>query len=238
MAARNMKKIVDIWYMLSYKLENHYLVQISLHNWLWALVIVPSVLAAFRRLSWWYVIPLSAIGIGMWIGTQVARQKGYMHFVSGSLDLDTTWESPIVVDEKVAVWVCGNFAVGEGTRLMLNEPAFYTFVKTREHILMAHLKRTRFLLLARSRQIEAGWWYVFFKPEHVVAVQTGHVASGFKSHPALALTLRPNENASTATVYVVCEKTGTLKRILDDLKRDQVHAASSASQSRFSSTIS
>ncbi len=214
-----MKKFVDVWYALSYKLENHYLAQISLRNWLWAWVIVPAVLAAFRRLSWWYVIPFSAVGVGAWIGTQVARQKGYLRFVPGPLNPGADGK-PIVVDEKVTVRVCGDFAVGDGKRYMLNEKAFYTFVKTREHVLMAHLERTRFMLLGRSRQIEAGWWYVFFKPAHVVAVQTGHIADGLKAHPALALTLHLDGNALPATVYLVGEETGTLGRILDDLKRD------------------
>ncbi|MBN1937745.1 MAG: hypothetical protein JW934_24010 [Anaerolineae bacterium] len=212
-----MKKLVDVWYALSYRLENHYLGQISLRNWLWAWVIVPPVLAVFKQLAWWYAVPLSAIGIALWTGTQVAQRKGYLHFAPGPVDLESSLQQSIAVDEKVAVRVCGNFAVGNCKRLMLNEPAFYTFVKTREHILMAHLKRTRFLLLARSRQIEAGWWYVFFKPEQIVSVQTGYIASGFRSYPGLALTFRPAENASTATVYVVCEERDAFKRILDDL---------------------
>jgi len=215
-----MSKIFDIWYMLSYKLENHYLGPISLRNWLWAWVLVPPALAVAGRLSWWGVLPLSLGGMVLWIGSEVAKRHRYLRFTPTRIALDAVSQSPIVVDELVPVWASGEFAVGDGRRLMLNEPAFYTFVRTREHILMVHLKRTRFLLLARSRQIEVGWWYVFFKPERLLSVQPGRIANGLRAYLGLALTWYPEGCSSATTVYVGCDQAHTLKRILDDLRRD------------------
>jgi hypothetical protein len=69
------------WFLhLCYKLESHYVSQISIKNWIWAWVVVPWGVALFRRLSWWYAIPLSLAGLLLWTGIMVTRRKGDLLF--------------------------------------------------------------------------------------------------------------------------------------------------------------
>lgn len=221
-----MNKIAGIWYALSYKLGTHYLGGISLHNWLWGVVVILLTLAVVGRVSWWWAVAGVLVSLALWGGGELARHRRFVHFVPGSLELEGVTQQPIVVDEHVPVRASGEFAVGDGKRLMLNEPAIYTFVRTREHVLMVHLKRTRFLLFARSNPSEVGWWYAFFKPEHLIGVQSGRIADGLRAYPCLALTWQAEpggvskQDGVTETVYIGSENPNTLARILDDLRRD------------------
>jgi hypothetical protein len=210
------------WFLhLCYKLESHYVSQISIKNWIWAWVVVPWGVALFRHLSWWYAIPLSLAGLLLWTGIMVTRRKGDLLFEPAPLAQNQDDKPPLRVDEQVVGWASGLFAVEGKKKYLINEAAWYSFVRTREHIVMAHIKRTRFLLLAISRRDEAGWWYVFFKPEHVRRVETGYVSRGIGTCPGLALTYWPEgERNRMETIYMAFCDVPTTLHILADLRVD------------------
>ena len=74
-------KRLAAWLMhLSYKLEQHYLLQISLKNWFWFLVAVPPLLAVFRRMAWLNAALLALLGGLALLGTEWARRSRYLIF--------------------------------------------------------------------------------------------------------------------------------------------------------------
>lgn len=206
---------------LAYKLQVHYLFQISLRNWLWALLVVPPLAALFRRLDWLPALLLSLLGVLLLLGIEAGRRLGYMQFEPGRLDLEPGPSLPVGIEQEIPCRASGHFAVGDKRRDMVNEPAALLKLRTRERVVMVRLKRTRFLLLARTAEAEAGCWYVFFTPEQVREIQTGRVHAGYKARPGLAVRYRVAEQGEGAgVVFLAFDDPTNLQRALDDLHLD------------------
>lgn len=216
-----MKRIAGLLSLWAYKLDNHSIGQIPLRNWTWAWIIVPPLLAVFRRLSWWYAIPAMSIGMAVLIGVHLIQRNNYILFEPGPLKKEGVDKPPIKVDEQVEGWASGLFAVGEKKKQILAVRAFFSFVPTREHVVMARIDRTRFLLLATSNKAEEGWWYVFFKPELIRQVETGHLFCGLGVRPTLALAYAvEGDPGKKEAVYLTFADLSTLWRVVADLRMD------------------
>jgi hypothetical protein len=219
-----MRRVIALYLHLCYKLETHYFLQVSLKNWLWAVIVAPPVLALLRRLPWPGAIAASVAGVALLAGTEWARRKHYAIFepTTGdeAADADPSL-APIQVDEQVRCRAFGLFAVGGKERYVVNEDALFSFVRTREHIVMACIRRTRFLLLATSSRKDAGWWYVFVMPERLERVQHGTLSCGLRTRPALEVHYRPEqERDRVEALYLAFEDAETRQRVRDDLRRD------------------
>ncbi len=205
----------------SYKLDNHYLGQVSLRNSLWFPIVLFPALALFKQTSWWIAALVSITGILLYAGVAIAKKRGYLIFEPSPLERVSVAQTPLKADEQIHGWASGRVAVAGNEKLVLGEKAQLLFVPTREHIVMVKLERTRFLLLARSSRGEEGWWYAFIKPKQVLKVETGRIAHGLKTRPALALTYRSGEKAGQKeTLYFACAGVAGLWRIIDDLRID------------------
>ena len=230
-----MKRAAALFMYLSYKIETHYWLQISLKNWLWLAIVGPPVLAWVRRVSWAAAISVSAAGLLLLAGTVWARRRQYVIFEPDEPAAHDAGQhlAPLQVDEQVRCWAFGCFAVQGKTRYVINGDAQMSFVRTREHIVMAYIRRTRFLLLATALKKQVGWWYAFVRPDRLEKVQTGALAYGLKVEPALNVRYRPEqEPAHVQELYLVFEDAEARQRVLDDLCRDLVE------QVRYSSTPS
>jgi hypothetical protein len=228
-----MKRVAALLLYLYYKLEVHYVMQISLKNWLWLLVALPPVLAFLRYLSWPIAVFLSLVGLLSLAGAAWAKRSRYLVFEPAQIsDGDPTLPSSpataraamraaMRVDEPVRCWAYGSFAVEGKQRAIVNELAQVSFVRTREHIVMAYVRRTRFLLMAGSAKGEVGWWYAFFMPDLVREVQPGYVSCGFRTRPGLKLGYESKgELGQVKEVYLVFEDPGAMLRMVDNLRRD------------------
>jgi hypothetical protein len=216
-----LKAIVGLLLYWGYKVRHHYLLRISLRNWLWALLVVPPGVAFLRRMSWLTAILLSLLAVLLLVGIEWTRRQGHLVFQPASLDLSTASLTPIAIDEQVPCRASGPFAVSDRRRYMVNEQAWASHVRTREHIVMVYQRRTRFLLLARSLTTDVGYWYAFFFPEHVQRVETGYVVCGIRSRPGLAIRyVSQEERGQAKTVYLQFDNVDALRRVLDDLRVD------------------
>jgi hypothetical protein len=214
---------------LGYRVQNHYLFDISLRDWLWVMMAAPLAVAALRYLSWWAAVPISLLGALLLLGTVWARRKGFFVFQPAQVDAGNPDRLPLRVDEAIACKACGTFAVGGKHRYLVNEDALLSYVHTREHILMAVVKRTRFLLLARSHHKDVGCWYVFFMPDRVRQITQGYLACGGRTRPGLALGYRPDDQPDREeTVYVAFDDPHSMARTIADLRADAAESASVA----------
>jgi hypothetical protein len=214
----SMKRITALLVNFCYKLQHHYVMQISLRNWLWFLIVVPPVVAILGRLSWIRAILLFLLGGLMLLGVEWARQKRYLVFEPTALEQDAVVPVLIQPDEQIAGRVSGLFAVGGKQRYVVNGIAQLSYVRTREHIVMTYIKQTRFLLLARSVKQDVGWWYVFFHPSHVQRVETGYVWCGARARPGLALSYLPEgQPGQDATIYMAFADVGAVWRVIANL---------------------
>jgi len=213
-----MKLALGLWLRLSYLIEHHYFLRISLRSWLWAAVLFPLGAAAIGRMSWSPATAISVLALLLWLLSEGARYRGYVVFAPDLEGAIPSSPPPLAVDEPLACRSSGTFAVGGTERTMLNEPARVFYVRTREHIVQVRLRPTRFLLLAPSLPGEEGYWYVFFQPPSVEQVQAGHVQRGLRWDPALSIAYRSQEkDGQRETVYLAFSDLASLHRVLGEL---------------------
>jgi hypothetical protein len=216
------KRAAALFMYLSYKLETHYWFQVSLKNWLWAAIVGAPALALVRQISWPVAALASAIGASLLAGTGWARRRQYVIFYEepATPGADRHLE-PVQVDEQIRCRAFGLFAVGGKERYMVDQDALVSFVRTREHIVMAYVRRTRFLLLAASPKGDVGWWYVFVTPDRLHQVRLGTLCYGLRTEAALSVRYRPEqEPEAVQEFYLAFEDLEARQRVLDDLRRD------------------
>jgi hypothetical protein len=128
------------------------------------------------------------------------------------------------VDQRLRCWVSGFLGVEGKGRALAGERAAISYVRTREHIVMAQVRRTRFLLLAPVPKADVGYWYAFFHPRTLQSVRPGTLYCGFSVRPGLALDYRDEENRRVQ-LYLGFEGPDARQRVLDNLRRDVTQGA-------------
>jgi hypothetical protein len=243
------KTLLAAWRLLCYKLTTHRFLSITLKRWIWALVILPPLVAWIGRLSWTWAISLSVLGAASLVGAELARHKQYILFSATPQDTEpmrlqtsdamqapqTTRQAQanaqapsdapkapdaLDVDEPLLCWTSGLLGVEGKTRALAGERASVSFVRTREHIVMAQVRRTRFLLLAPVSKIDVGYWYAFFYPRQVQSIRLGTLYCGFSLRPGLELCYTDQETKQSVQLYLGFRDRDARQRLLDNLRRD------------------
>jgi hypothetical protein len=119
----------------------------------------------------------------------------------------------------VPVRASGRFSVEGKTQTYLDLGADFQTVETREHIVLARVHPSQFLLLGHWPEYELGWWYAFIKPTTIVALRVGHLHFGLRPRPAIQVVSAPDEETQEIT-YLTAADLQTLKRIWSDLVQD------------------
>jgi hypothetical protein len=224
------KTLLAAWRLLCYKLTYHRFLSISLKNWLWVWVVVPPLAAVVGKLAWAWAVLISLVAAAALAGAESARRGHYVLFTAaepraGAGDpsaLDSAPPDPAVlqVDEPLLCWASGRLGVEGKARALAGERASISFVRTREHVVMAQVRRTRFLLFAPVSKADVGYWYAFFHPGHVHLVRPGILYCGFTARPALELHFAGEEAGQSVQLYLAFEDDGAQQRVLADLQRD------------------
>jgi len=134
-------------------------------------------------------------------------------------------EVPIKADEPLRCWASGRLSVEGKTRALAGERASISFVRTREHIVMAQVRRTRFLLLAPVSKADVGYWYAFFYTSQVQSVRQGTLYCGFSVRPGIELRYAGEEAGQSMQLVLAFEDFYARQRLLDDLRQDVDQAA-------------
>jgi hypothetical protein len=121
---------------------------------------------------------------------------------------------------KVRVRATGYFEVSGMRRYFVETPAEYTTFETREHCVMTRVPLSRFLLLARSSPVEVGWWYTFFQPAMIRAMQKGWLYFGLRPRPAVCLQIALPDNSREETLHLSFDDEAARGLVLADLRRD------------------
>jgi hypothetical protein len=104
----------------------------------------------------------------------------------------------------------------------VEEEAQYQTFQTRERVIMVKIAQTRFLWLIQSPEGEIGWWYTFFTPNLIRAVETGRLHFGRKTRPALRLTYQPDGSEIPQILHLTFDTVDIRRPILADLEADQI----------------
>jgi hypothetical protein len=223
-------------YQFVYSLERHRLFSVRLRYWL---VFSCFILPAAVWLNLWKTGPVAAVlvtlaALSLLAATWWAGRRRYVRFVEHGHNLGATPRpgedgmnrepgqglSTLPAMGKVRVRATGYFEVSGMRRYFVETPAEYTTFETREHCVMTRVPLSRFLLLARSSPVEVGWWYTFFQPAMIRAMQKGWLYFGLRPRPAVCLQIALPDNSREETLHLSFDDEAARGLVLADLRRD------------------
>lgn len=156
------------------------------------------------------VIALLTLGLMLW-----GKSTGGPIFRAGALPLERRdAHTPLRGLDHLDVRATGRLSVEGKERFFADLEAIYHTFETREHVVMAYVPQTRFLL-AHSRREQVGMWYAFFKPEQIMDVECGRAEFGARVQPALRVSYQGERHVRQ--VILAFQDEGDLQRALDDL---------------------
>lgn len=207
----------------AYRLRRHLFFSWSLARWLGTLLFV---VAAWALVRWWPNF-WPAVGAGaVWVVFVLwlvwAHRSGYLHFVplpDAAAVLDGAPLRPLRKEEKVPARASGWFTVEGADAYLVDLESDFETVGTREHIVLARLYRSRFLLLGRWPAYQIGWWYIFIMPAMIRELGVGRLHTGREPGLALRIVYAPHEE-TRQTIYLAFDDPHHLQRVWVDLVRD------------------
>ena len=217
---------------LAYRLRRHFWGGWSVGRWLGMLLLsaFAFVLVGSRFASWPLAAALGALflaytGILVW-----ARRRRYIYFTSGGLlPADPLPAAGLDRADLIPTRASGWFTVEGKRQYYVDLDADYQTVPSREHIVLARVHPSRFLLLGRWPEQDVGWWYIFFGPAMIRQVQVGYVHFG--ARPRLAVQLTYGLEVKTLeTIEMTFDSPTALKQVWADLIVDAPPSAIPAGQ--------
>jgi hypothetical protein len=172
--------------------------------------------------NFWPAVALGCLPLAYVAWLWWAERRGYVHFVplAGARSVvEGPPLPPLRKQEWVPVRASGGFTVEGAEGYFVDLDADFETVGTREHIVLARLHPSRFLLLGRWPKYQVGWWYMFFMPAMLREVQPGHLHAGRDQQLALRIAYAPDEEKQH-TLYLTFDDPQALRRVWDDLLRD------------------
>jgi len=209
---------------LASQLRHHYWGGLPLSRWLGFLLLA----GALASLVYWWPVFWPAILLAVcWLTystvlTWAARQ-GFVCFKAAARSSDLLEGAPtdaaLYPEEMIPVRASGSFAVEGRTRYYVDIEADFETVGTREHIVLARVYASRFLVLGRWPGDELGWWYIFFEPAMIQELSLGHLCFGPQPQMALRV-IYAVEKGTQETFYLVVDDPVALRRVWDNLRLD------------------
>ncbi len=209
-------------FRLSYQLSSHRWNGWPLDYWLsFALVLVAG-LASLRVVPGARATIYAVVGVflGLCVLAFWARRNHYVIFSAEDSPACPGPVAPLRPSDRIELRATGRFEV-EGKEHHFSElmACFRTFA-TREHVVMAIVPPSRFLLLGTRPESEVGMWYIFFRPEQVLDLTLGTLRFGRRPRPALRAVCQAEKGQET--VYLSFDDHAERQRVWADLQR---HAA-------------
>ena len=208
--------IVGLILKASYQLSRHRIGPLRLN-------LVPLVLALASGLIWWKVggltgeqaILIIVLCLILVLVTLLAKRQGFIVFRRQG-EISSPGVARLAPDEKAAVRASGLFEVQGERRYFVEVTADFATMETREHIVMARMLDSRFLV--GSPKDDIGWWYIFFKPHTIRGIEVGEVCFGLRARPAIKLIT--TSEGKVEPVYLSFDDPLQRQRVLEDLCRD------------------
>jgi len=205
-----------------YRLRHHWWIEWPLSRWFGLLLVIAGAVA----LVYWRVSLVPAILIGLLYLGYLAllawvERQGFVRFEPAPHNslLDVEPASPLRANQMVPVRASGWFSVEGETKYYVSLDADFETVGTREHIILARVHPSRFLLIGKWPSFEHGWWYIFFQPAMIQELTLGHLHFGTQPQLTLRIVYAPDEK-EVQTVYLTADNVSVLRRIWDDILLD------------------
>jgi hypothetical protein len=225
-------------YQFVYSLERHRLFNVRLRHWLvFSCFILPAaVWSKLWKTNLVTAVLITLAALSLLVAIWWAGRQRYVRFVEhGHNPGATPGPGEVGINReagpglsavqlpamgKVRVRATGFFEVSGMRRYLVDTPAEYTTFETREHCVMARVPLSRFLLLATSSPVEVGWWYTFFQPNGIRAMQRGWLYFGLRPRPAVRLQIALPDNSREETLHLSFDDEDVRRMVLADLRLD------------------
>lgn len=216
--------VIGVILQLAYRLRRHFWLGWSLARWLGLVLVVAGLVALLR---WWSRPWLAVLLAGVFVVYAAvlawASRCRYVRFEASPspppLLRDAPAAPPLRAEEMVPLRASGGFTVEGQDQYYVDLEADFETVGTREHIVLARVHASRFLLLGRWPAYELGWWYIFFQPSMIREMTVGRLYFGPQSHLALRVVYAPQEDVHE-TIHLTFASASRLQQVWADLLRD------------------
>jgi len=217
-------KLTGAVLQLVYRLRRHWWLGWPLSRWLGLLLVVAT--GAGLILAWtrpWAAAATGGAYLAYLAVLTWARQQKFLRFEPHP-DAETLLgrvaaAAPLRSGETVPIRASGWFTVEGKDQYYVDLEADYETVTTREHIILARVYPSRFLLLGRWPAFELGWWYIFFQPAMIREVAVGHLYFGTSPRLALRIVYQADEKTQQR-IHLAFDDGPALRRVWDDLQID------------------
>jgi hypothetical protein len=209
----------------AYRLRRHFWLDWSLARWLGVLLFLAGLLALLRgRARPWYALLLAGLLL-IYICLLIwAERQGYVRFRATENAGSQPEAVPLLPEELVPVRASGWFSVEGKRQYYVDLEADFETVYTREHIVLARVHPSRFLLLGTWPEQELGWWYLFVQPAAIRQVRWGLLYYGATPQRALQVVYALNEETQQSA-FLASDGDAVLHRVWADLLLDAPAAA-------------
>ncbi len=224
--------IIGLAFRTAYRLRRHFWLAWPISRWVGLAFFILALGAA--RYWWPNLAPAAAILVAwlVYLGFMtLAARSGYLYFraVPGAAALLQQEDSPPPLGklETVPARASGWFAVEQQGQHYVDLDADFETTGTREHIVLARVHPSRFLLVGRWPGHELGWWYIFIQPTAIRRLDLGHLHVGLRPRLALRLdyVLKKEKRERVESVFMTFPDAATLRRVWEDLVRDEPPSA-------------
>jgi hypothetical protein len=186
-------RLLGLLLNLSYRLSQHRIMGVRMDLLGMGAGLVAAVIC-FRLRQWGWAALLLALILGSGTLFVVAQRSGYVLFRPDPRAKPERPLRPPPPDSELPVRATGHFAIRDQIRYLAEHRAVLTTPRSREHILMACLQRSRFLLVGQSHASNWGWWYQFIRPEALTGVELGVIVHGWQPRRALRVSYRSTDS--------------------------------------------
>jgi len=208
-------------FRLSYQLSSHRWNGWPLDYWLSFAIVLVAGLASLGVVpgAWATVYAAACVFLILWALAFWAGRNQYVTFSAEDLPASPGPVAPLKPSDRIELRATGRFEV-EGKEHHFSEltACFRTFA-TREHVVMAIIPPSRFLLLGTRQEREVGMWYIFFRPEQVLNLTPGTLRFGRRPRPALRAVYQAEEGQET--IYLSFNDHAERQRVWADLQQDE-----------------
>jgi hypothetical protein len=192
--SKSTHRLAGVLLQLAYCLESHVLVVWPLNRWL-GLVLLAGILVVLLE-TWprlWPAALLAVLFATYVVFLAWAARQAYVRFEPrrsarqrDARPPDAT--NPSMSLETAPVRAAGWSGVEGKEHYYVGVEAHLERTGLGEYIVKSRVQPSRFLGLGSIPADRIGWWYIFFRPEKVLAMDQGRLYTGLRSQPALRLT--------------------------------------------------
>jgi hypothetical protein len=214
--------LVGVVLQSAYRLRRHLWLEWPLSRWLGFLLLAGGTAVLIHYWpQFWLAIPPGALFLGYAALMTWAARRQHVHFEAAPEPEGLLHDAGDALgkEELVPVQASGWFTVEGKDQFFMDIEADFETVGTREHIILGRVHPSRFLLLGQWPKWEQGWWYLFFRPEMIRAVEIGYLHFGPHPQAALRVSYTLNEE-SEETIYLSSDDASMLRQVWDDLLLD------------------